>query len=301
MAREILLPLTENSILDTEASPSSRFTPRMLQIRKQYRRLLPEEAREKMYMARHTVARFLEVIRSENRDCSVMSVTAFDVTGRFHIENTPGFVHTSRLGYEEEFMGEFMGALKEDDVVFDVGAAQGIYSIFTGLKFPGISIVAFEPYGPYFKELEENVRENGLGNVVLKNVAVSNRCERRGLFNNGPSGVAPSARNINGKFKNMQETEFATLDILVERGVVQAPDVIKIDTEGAESDILEGAKELLRERKIRDLFVEMHPTMIWDFETDPTTMWNKVLLNGYKIVSARMRGETNILVHATRY
>jgi hypothetical protein len=51
------------------------------------------------------------------------------------------------------------------------------------------------------------------------------------------------------------------LDTLIDRGVLQVPDHIKIDVDGFEHRVIEGAANTLRDPKVRSLLIETNPSL----------------------------------------
>jgi len=67
--------------------------------------------------------------------------------------------------HDEIFVGEsyLQGGivLRENSVVFDVGANIGIFSLFVGARCPSATVYAFEPIPPVYDRLRENVARHG--------------------------------------------------------------------------------------------------------------------------------------------
>jgi FkbM family methyltransferase len=140
--------------------------------------------------------------------------------------------------------------LKELDkpVFYDVGANIGIYSImFADLFKTGY---AFEPVSDIYKILKENIKRNAIENVDVFRIALSNR-EGKSKINLYSSSGCNSLirRNIpegnSVKFLKQEEIKLARLDLFIERESLDPPTVLKIDVEGAEKFVLEGAKRTL--------------------------------------------------------
>ena len=74
--------------------------------------------------------------------------------------------HETRFLYDEIFVAEsyLQGGitLREDAVVFDVGANIGMFSLFVGARCPSASVFAFEPVPEVFEALRRNVERHGV-------------------------------------------------------------------------------------------------------------------------------------------
>ena len=135
--------------------------------------------------------------------------------------------------------------------IVDVGANVGYYTLlFERLAGPDASIVAIEPSRENVQELRRNVERNGLRNVRIHTIAV-------GAY----SGEATLAESLNGRVvppgEGTHQVQMRTLDELLPERI----DFLKIDVEGYESFVVDGARRVLeRDRPI--LFLEFHPELV---------------------------------------
>jgi precorrin-6B methylase 2 len=134
--------------------------------------------------------------------------------------------------YEIELIPYVKGYVRSGDVCYDVGAAGGYYAFaFARLAAPG-EVHCFETEPAAADELRTLAARNShLGSRILVHHA------RVGGGGAGAGGTS--------------------LDTAVYDSRYPAPNVIKIDAEGAEVDILHGAARLLREHHPR-LLIEVH-------------------------------------------
>jgi len=153
----------------------------------------------------------------------------------------------------------FRAAAHPGAVALDVGANVGAYTLLLGQWVrPGGRVFAFEPAPEAYGGLTAHVRLNGLGDgVTCVRAAVSSSTGTATLTVDGLSGANRLDASATG-----ERVETVTLDDFCRREGVR-PSFIKIDVEGAELDVLRGARETIREGGAGlALFVEMHPT-IW--------------------------------------
>ena len=82
----------------------------------------------------------------------------------------------STRGYYEPFITAFVkDMIKEGDIVIDIGAHIGYYTLlFSKLVGKTGKVFAFEAHPDNFTLLKQNVETNGYTNVVVENKAVSN-------------------------------------------------------------------------------------------------------------------------------
>jgi len=125
--------------------------------------------------------------------------------------------------------------------VFDIGAHAGFYSLLAARRVgPGGHVYAFEPLPVNIANLRRHVALNNLSNVDVFPVAVS---DRSGTGEMSPGDDSYSAHLARGGGITV---EAVALDDLSMAGLVAEPNLIKIDAEGAELAVLQGARGLLR-------------------------------------------------------
>ena len=139
----------------------------------------------------------------------------------------------------------------------DIGADLGTYSVTVGNRFRGfgaLRLMAFEPAASSFALLQENISLNGLEGIsTLHNKALwdADGLELEFSFNPeapGSSGINASGgeKVITSKLDTLLSTRQEGFDVLV----------MKIDVEGAEQRVLDGAAEALGSLKDAYLLVE---------------------------------------------
>jgi FkbM family methyltransferase len=141
-----------------------------------------------------------------------------------------------------------MKTLKKGDIFFDVGANGGIYTVMAS-KVVGDSghVYAFEPGKRELHLLRENILKNRLSNVTIVEKAVSN-CTANAMFAISSDGAMNSLfENQHPKqiIEEWQEIETVSLDDFRKEFGVGEVNFIKIDVEGAENLVFEGAQQLL--------------------------------------------------------
>lgn len=165
--------------------------------------------------------------------------------------------------YEEYEIALFVASLENVNILVDVGANIGLYSVLGGkiLKNKG-QVYAFEPDPRNFELLSKNIKINELCNVNAYCKAVSNSCNTTRLFRDkcnfgNHSFSSENVPNLNDSL----EVETITLDKFFLNNT-STIDVLKIDVQGAEMLVLEGATELLKKGYISKMFIEYWPQAI---------------------------------------
>lgn len=157
--------------------------------------------------------------------------------------------------------------LKPGQVVYDVGANIGFFTMLCSrLVGPQGKVYAFEPMPGNAATLRHNIALNGLSNVVVVEKALSSSSGNAELFISHWSAF--HSLNVEGAVKKGNlgpgtgeriSVETVTLDEFVSQDGVSAPDLIKIDVEGAELVVVQGMLATLKSTEPL-LLCELHGT-----------------------------------------
>lgn len=164
------------------------------------------------------------------------------------------------LGTHEspETIDRFLSWLDADSVFYDVGANVGYFSFVASTVVTRGRILAFEPMQPNLRLFEEHLRLNrhrtGVNTITLLPYAVADR-EKTVEFTNHPQ-LTGSNTYVDSQFLGADvervKVKCCSIDGLVAEGN-PAPTAIKIDVEGAEFDVLQGAERTIRDHLPRIL------------------------------------------------
>jgi FkbM family methyltransferase len=169
--------------------------------------------------------------------------------------------------HEEEIIGIFRP--KEGDIVVDIGAHMGRYTI-PSAKSVGVSgkVIAVEAHPYNFGILQHNLKLNKLTNVSALNSAVYSKKANLKLYlpdedlgytmHHSVMTNYLSTKYNNEIERKYIEVEADTLDNLLKSSGITTVNWIKIDVEGAEYEVLKGAKEILSTNKPISILVEVH-------------------------------------------
>jgi len=159
---------------------------------------------------------------------------------------------------------EWIGNFNEGEVFWDIGANVGAYSLFAA-QITKTTVLAFEPSAQTFSLLVKNVELNSLDEIVWPLcLALSNRTALD--FLNMPDTYASSVLNVfgesSGAWGSMMDVAFRQMvpgfciDDFVKIFNPPLPNHIKIDVDSVEPQILEGARNLLADEKVKSVLVE---------------------------------------------
>ncbi len=127
--------------------------------------------------------------------------------------------------------------------VWDVGAHIGYTALALGrLTGPQGRVYAFEPLPENLRRLRMNIAVNGAHHVDARGVALSDRRGIARMARHASTLMASLTRATEGADAFLTPTD--TVDGLVAQGLA-APDVLKVDVEGAEALVLRGARETI--------------------------------------------------------
>jgi FkbM family methyltransferase len=201
--------------------------------------------------------------------------------------------------------------LREGDVVIDVGANIGFLTVLASvLVGPTGRVVAFEPGADNLERLRANLGHNDCKNVTVIEKAVTNQVGEVVFYiNSDDSGGNalwdPSQFPGNVKsLANPMPIRMAgtTLDAEWERLQLPSPKVIKIDTEGAEQQVLEGARGLLAGQLVKQkpffVVAELHPFALAKMGANEQSLRGTVEGLGYSTFSLVYNGTLPRLVPA---
>jgi len=154
--------------------------------------------------------------------------------------------HGCWLGSYEVDKQMVVGRLvKPGMVAYDIGANAGFYTLaFARLVTERGQVWAFEPLARNIHYLRAHAAMNRLGNVHVVQAAVADEMGLVGLDVTGDGSMGVLGR------KNGYLVPTVALDELIDSGALPEPDLIKMDVEGAESMVFEGARRLLARRHV---------------------------------------------------
>lgn len=185
--------------------------------------------------------------------------------------------------YEINVFKYLYKSIGEGDTILDVGAWIGQYTLLiSNLVGKKGKIYSFEPDSRAFMILHENISKNNLKNVYIEKCGLSNVIGKKKLYLYEGAGKSVSFLIFDKKEKGLKYEliDITTLDRFCEENNIH-PNGIKIDVEGAEGSVIEGAKNTI-ERCSPWILLEFHGHKM--SEEERIKIWQNVVNTAKKVL-----------------
>lgn len=187
--------------------------------------------------------------------------------------------------YEPETFTFLRENLKTGDTMLDIGAHIGLFSVVGAeLVTPGGRVFSFEPTPHTSQVLSEVVRINDLSDTVfVRREAVSNSKGKTVFYDTGDDVSNANSLVKLDRRKVGIDVDVTSVDAFVQENAL-SPNCLKIDVEGAELDLLRGAKAtFLKYRPVARL--GLHPNQIGQNGQSLDEIWNVIDEYQYRVKS----------------
>lgn len=190
-------------------------------------------------------------------------------------------------GVYEQFQLEVAANLARNSEVFiDVGTNIGVYCVALAKRFPRLEIHAFEPLLECFILARENFILNHCSSYIsINNFALGDVVTTKEFFIpkfTGNAGASFAHQHPDEGEPIKEIVEIKTLDSLSFTKV----DLVKIDVEGFEFQVLQGAREILAREK-PTVIVEILRKWSKSFDNTPQDSFNLLMNMGYECYEIR--------------
>jgi FkbM family methyltransferase len=174
--------------------------------------------------------------------------------------------------------------LRESDVVIDCGAHVGLYSALASaiMQNRGV-VIAVEPHPDTAELLKRNIKNCGATRARIVQAALSSEAGSVLFYPGGPTRSAYSSLMPEEPGQPGIPVTATTLDALCEAQGVERIDFLKIDAEGSELQVLEGATETIRNGQLPVMMVEFTESNLRRVGLDTKTLFEEILARGYVI------------------
>ena len=233
------------------------------------------------------IYKYIGIIKKKNFKLHKFKMRKFNYDFEFYCRNNNDDIPMMTTHEYDNIERNFTP--KEGDIVIDVGAHIGPYTL-KAAKRVGLNgkVIAIEADPENFDILNRNVQLNKMTNVIALNYAAYFKEDKIKLYLLKVDKSSYTKYNTimidraqhNNENNNFVEVKANTLDYLLQSIGIKHEQInwIKIDVEGAEYDVLKGAKNILSKSKDISLLIEIH-----NLTTNNTTLYEpiKEFLNSY--------------------
>lgn len=184
--------------------------------------------------------------------------------------------HNWGLGHNKGF-AKLLDISKNKKVIFDIGAHIGLCTL--PLSRLALNIVSFEASPTNFKYLKKHLKINSISNVKLAPFLVGKEnIKKVDFYDVGEGSGIPSIVNLKNKKKYIETRNLKIKQISI------IPDVLKIDVEGSEFNVLDGASQVLRKYR-PDIIISLHPDHLRLLQRNINEIYDYCNLFSYKLLS----------------
>lgn len=175
--------------------------------------------------------------------------------------------------------------------IFDVGANEGQTAVAYAAAFHPERIYSFEPNPITFQKLSRIAETHPMIRPI--NAALGDVSEKRKMiltgYNCTDSLLKPSneARRYLGDImleKGTADIKTFTLDTFREESKIDHLDLLKLDVQGFEMQVLKGARQTLKEKKISLILAEVNFVSLYEGQAYFHEIYNELLGHGFQMV-----------------
>ena len=150
--------------------------------------------------------------------------------------------------------------INHKDIIVDIGAHVGYFTLFAAKKATEGKIIAFEPSIESFLGFKENIKINNFKNIIQEKTAIAKVKGKQTLYVNDEDAISNTIYKQN-KNLNKEEVECISLQDIFEKYELKKIDFLKMDCEGAEYEIIMNAKSSIL-NKIQKIAMEIHEEIV---------------------------------------
>lgn len=160
---------------------------------------------------------------------------------------------------------EWIDAMDDGDVMFDIGANMGIYTLYAAIN-KKVQVQAFEPLAANYFLINRNIEKNNLSDVATAYCLALNDEDMIASMHVQDTGFGSSVSSFNDPVDHYGEQYTAqflqgmvgmSLDSFIDKFDPPFPNHIKIDVDGIEDKIIKGATKTLADPRLKSMSIEL--------------------------------------------
>ena len=183
---------------------------------------------------------------------------------------------------------------------WDIGANIGLYSIYNSIKNPNSKTISFEGSTSNLRLLSRNISINMLNdNISIFQIPLT-KDQNKFLSMNESEFIEGSALNTFGENFNFKGQKFkvrmnykifgTNINYLVKNNIIDLPEYIKIDVDGIEHLILSKADNLLQNKDLKSILIEINE----NYKRQLNSVLKIMKKNKFKLLSKEQSNLRNI-------
>lgn len=211
---------------------------------------MPVSVRLAMWWAAHgirgrsAVARAIGRWQSSDRSLYIKTLHGASLSVDYDNLDTYATIYNEGGCWDANVMTCCRAILRGGDVFYDIGANTGLFALDMAKSISNLTVFAFEPQPSLAKHIRRSIEANGFDQVTLLEVLLGKEEGESSLFLTSHS-IHASVIPREEHYRELKRP-LRTLDGLLAAGELAPPDVIKIDVEGSELRVFEGAETILK-------------------------------------------------------
>jgi len=251
---------------------------------------------------RSVLSRFRKLLRKPGLRRSIVFTDRYGLRFILHPRENAEIYLVHKGNYELLETAFVERYLQSGMTAFDIGANIGMYTmLFAKLVGPNGRVFAFEPEHRNFLRLIENIALNKFDNIIAERLAVmaeAGECVLNTFEENlnswhsvgSPELPDPWHSGETVRPSGKQVVKAVVLDDYNASNRIANVNLLKVDVEGAELDVLKGARKLLSAGYIGVVLFEVSQPQSQAMGHDPKELFSLLHTSGYHILSFESEG-----------
>ena len=172
--------------------------------------------------------------------------------------------------------------ISKEDIIFDIGANMGI--IANWFAHRSKQVYAFEPHPDNISTIKSQKKLRNINNLTLYDIALGDKESKMQLHVKGFHGHHSLGDVDNSPTIGKIEVNVRKLDDVFGELNIAKIHFMKIDVEGFEADVLNGASKLLNDKKINYILFELQDTILNSIQRTSSEVFQILFTAGYQII-----------------
>jgi FkbM family methyltransferase len=183
-------------------------------------------------------------------------------------------------------------SIKKNDIIIDIGAHVGYFTLYASNIAKEGKIYAFEPTNQTYQILKENIKLNKLKNVKTTNCGVLDQVGTATLYSDEENSISNSMFKSNNK--KIEKINVINITKIIEDNDINKINLLKLDCEGAEFLILMELSNV-EIKKIEKISVEVHLDLS---ERKIEDLENFLKEKGFKVITRPTKLKNLVMLYA---